>query len=71
MLNSNDNRLAKISFTLQDLKKLAIDEMLKDSAASKALEGKRIRIEVDLHVFKWDNPEYIATFTAIEDKNVV
>ena len=67
MLNSRNKRIAQIKLSIDDLKKMAVDEILKDVSARDALEGKRIRVEVDWHVFKWEEPEHIATFTLIEE----
>ena len=67
MFNSNDRRIAQIKLSVNDLKKIAVEEILKDKAARKALEGKNISVNVDWHVFKWDDPAHIATFTFIEE----
>ena len=67
MSNLNDKRIAQIKLTLPDLKKMAVDEVLKDPNARQALEGKNIRVDIDWHVFKWDDPNYIATFVLVEE----
>ena len=67
MFNSSEKKVAQIKFTEKELKKMAVDEVLKNDDARVALEGKRIKVEVDWHVFKWDDPEHIATFTLFEE----
>ena len=66
MFSSSDKKIAQIKFTLNELKRIAVDEILKNDEARAALEGKKIKVEVDWHVFKWDDPEHIATFTVSE-----
>ena len=66
MYSSSDKKIAQIKFTLNELKRIAVDEILKNDEARAALEGKKIKVEVDWHVFKWDDPEHIATFTVSE-----
>ena len=67
MYNSSEKKIAQIKFTVKELKKMAVDELLKNEDARLALEGKKIRVEVDWHIFKWDDPEHIATFTLLEE----
>ena len=67
MYSSNDKRIAQIKLSIHDLKRMVVDEILKDEAARQALEGKNIRVEIDWHVFKWDDPINIATFTLVEE----
>ena len=66
MLNLSDKKIAQIKLSIDDLKRMAVNEALKDEAAREALEGKRLRVDIDWHVFKWDDPECIATFTILE-----
>ena len=68
MSSSNDRKIAEIKFTVNEIKRIAIDELLKNDEARAALDGKNIRVKVDWHVFKWDDPEHIATFTFLEEK---
>ena len=67
MLNSKNKKIAQIKLSVNDLKKMAVDQILKDDAARNVLEGKHIRVEADWHVFKWEDPEHIVTFTMVEE----
>ena len=66
MLNLG-KKIAEIKFTESELKKIAVNEILKNDDAKAALDGKKIRVVVDWHVFKWDDPDSIATFTMFEE----
>ncbi len=66
MYSSSDKKIAQIKLTISELKRIAVDEILKNDEARAALEGKKIKVEVDWHVFKWDDAEHIATFTVLE-----
>lgn len=63
MLSSSDKKIAQIRFSEDQLKKIAVDELLKDPNAYKQLEGKKIRVSANWHVFKWDDPDAFLTVT--------
>lgn len=66
MSNLNDRRLAQIKLSENDIKSLVVDHILKNSKVAKHIDGKRFSVDIDWHVFKWDDPDYFATCTLVE-----
>ena len=68
MLNLGDNKVAEIKLSESEILKMAVDELLKDPEASKALDGKKLRATADWRVFKWDDSSAFLTVTVHEVK---
>ena len=66
MLNLNDKRLVEVKFSEDQLKRLAVNELLRDASVADKLEGKKISVTAEWSVFKWDDPEVFVTFTICE-----
>jgi hypothetical protein len=66
MSNSSKNIIARVKLSSDDLKRIIVNEILKNESARKALEGKNIIVDTDWHVFKWDNPKHLVTITLAE-----
>ena len=68
MSNSNKNILAQVKLTPDDLNRIVVNEIMKNESAKKVLSGKKVAISADWHIFKWDNPNHLVTFTLVESE---
>lgn len=69
MSNLNKKIIAKFNLAERDLKQLVLNEILKNPDYATALEGKKIVIDAKYNVFKWDDPDSIASFDIYEIDN--
>jgi len=68
MSNSDNKKSIQVKLTDLALKQIVAEAVLRDESVREVFKDTNVSISANWHIFKWDDPDHLVTFTLTESE---